>query len=461
MRNFRTRVLIVFTLPVLTVIITSNLFFVWFIAKYHRKMSESEFSNIAQTISTLIRIDNTVQSSSSDVSAERMNNMDLDEKLKKILDNIQAMRSVYLLKKADDHSFHVVAGAHSDKDMGPILLTGKQYTIDNLPGILMGSVVPVVLRDRDGLYRTRFMTGYVPVRDVDGKPLMVLRLKYDMATGDGKFHRMIYLEILGITVFLILLTVLFGIFVSKQISIPVRNLVEGIENVQRGNLAFRINVESNDEFGQLARTFNKMVNSLNASRKILHTYLYRTIRSMVSILEARDPYTKGHSERVAYFSEKIARKLELPEIKVSLLKEVALLHDIGKLGIEESILHKAEPLTEQEWNIIRKHPVVGKEILRPIFFEKEALEIVSQHHERFDGKGYPCGFQGNQINIMTQILAVADAFDAMISERAYRKPKSKSEAIRELKENSGTQFNPDIVKVFLQILEEEMYETLG
>ncbi|MCM8828487.1 MAG: HD-GYP domain-containing protein, partial [Candidatus Omnitrophica bacterium] len=224
---------------------------------------------------------------------------------------------------------------------------------------------------------------------------------------------------------------------------------------------FRLKVEGDDEFGKLARTFNKMADSLNASRKILRGYLYRTVRSMVSILEARDPYTRGHSERVASFSEKIARKMGLSEKKIALLKETALLHDIGKLGIEENILNKIEPPTDQEWDIIKKHPSIGAEVLRPIFFEKDAIDIVIQHHERFDGKGYPYGLSGNEINILAQILSVADAFDAMTSARAYKEPMSKSEAARELKEKSGTQFNPDIVNAFLQILEDEMHHVLG
>ncbi len=137
------------------------------------------------------------------------------------------------------------------------------------------------------------------------------------------------------------------------------------------------------------------------------------------------------------------------------------MHDIGKLGIEEKILNKVDPLTEEEWKIIKRHPISGKEILRPVFFEKDGLEIISQHHERFDGNGYPHGLSGKETNILAQILSVADAFDAMTSARAYRKPLSKSEAIRELKENSGSQFNPEVVNIFLKILEDERHEVLS
>ncbi|HXK44857.1 MAG TPA: HD-GYP domain-containing protein, partial [bacterium] len=165
--------------------------------------------------------------------------------------------------------------------------------------------------------------------------------------------------------------------------------------------------------------------------------------------------------RVASISEKIAIKMGLPEKKVKILRETALLHDIGKLGIGEHILQKTEPLTEEEWKIIKTHPVVGEEILRPVFFEKDAMEIVKQHHERFDGKGYPDGLDKNDINLLARILSVADAFDAMTSARAYRKPLSIPEAMKELKANSGTQFDPDIVNTFLKILEEEMHELVG
>ncbi|MGC8805885.1 MAG: HD-GYP domain-containing protein, partial [Candidatus Ratteibacteria bacterium] len=342
----------------------------------------------------------------------------------------------------------VVAGANADK--GTELSRGTSYSADKFPGILMGFAVPFVSEKGNG-----FLTGYAPLRNANGTPVAVLKIDYDIRHATG-IRYTIYLQIIGTSIVLIILVVLFGFFISRQISVPVNDLVEGIKNIQRGNFEYRIPLRSDDEFGKLARTFNQMTTGLVASRKMLQGYLYRTIRSFVTILEARDSYTKGHSERVAFFSEKIATRMGIPEKKIKILRETALLHDIGKFGIGENVLQKEEPLTEDEWNIIKTHPVVGEEILRPVLLEKDALEIVRQHHERFDGTGYPDGLDKSNINLLAQILSVADAFDAMTTARAYRKPLSISEAIKELKENSGRQFNPDIVNVFLKILEEEM-----
>jgi len=447
LRSFRARIFFVFVLPVLIVIITGNAFLCWYMLKHQRKLLKTELLSIAVTCAaTLDTGQITAIFDHSDVSS-----VSLERTLKKIINDIPSVSSICILTRQGNGNFLVVAGANSDA--GTAFLKGNSYPVDKFPGILMGFAVPFVSEKNN---RSGFLTGYVPLRDASGTPVAVLKVDYNVRNMEGIKHT-IYLQTIGTSIILIALVVLFGFFISHQISVPVNALVEGIKNIQRGNFEYRISLRTNDEFGQLARIFNQMTTGLVASRKMLQNYLYRTIRSFVTILEARDSYTKGHSERVASISEKIAIKMGLPEKKVKILRETALLHDIGKLGIGEHILQKTEPLTEEEWKIIKTHPVVGEEILRPVFFEKDAMEIVKQHHERFDGKGYPDGLDKNDINLLARILSVADAFDAMTSARAYRKPLSIPEAMKELKANSGTQFDPDIVNTFLKILEEEMH----
>jgi putative nucleotidyltransferase with HDIG domain len=176
------------------------------------------------------------------------------------------------------------------------------------------------------------------------------------------------------------------------------------------------------------------------------------VQSLIRILEARDAYTKGHSEKVAEYSEKIAKGMGFDPEKVELIKEIALLHDIGKLGIHESILNKKEKLTDQEWEIIKTHPIIGEEILKPVNISEELLTVVRNHHERHDGNGYPDRLSSDSISIFASIVSVADAYDAMVSPRAYRPAMPKAKAVEELRRNRGTQFSSIVVDTFLAVI---------
>lgn len=176
-----------------------------------------------------------------------------------------------------------------------------------------------------------------------------------------------------------------------------------------------------------------------------------TIQSLAAAIDAKDPYTKGHSERVADYSVKIARALKLPEARVEKLKYVALLHDIGKMGIREQILNKPSMLTVTEFDEMKKHSVTGAEIVGKVRRFQEETEIIRHHHERWDGKGYPDGLKGTAIPLGARIVAVADTFDAMTSDRPYRKALTPEEALKEIEKCAGTQLDPDVVKLFCEI----------
>jgi len=173
-----------------------------------------------------------------------------------------------------------------------------------------------------------------------------------------------------------------------------------------------------------------------------------TMKSLAHVVEAKDPTTRGHLDRTAHYGLALARKVD-PELAER--PEVAygfFLHDIGKVGIPESILCKAGPLTDLEWIVMRSHPNQGSRIVEPIPFMGEAVEIVRTHHERFDGGGYPLGLRGEEIPLAARIFAIADSFDAMTSDRPYRSALSSEEAVAEICAGSGTQFDPTCVEAF-------------
>lgn len=186
---------------------------------------------------------------------------------------------------------------------------------------------------------------------------------------------------------------------------------------------------------------------------IQQSYL-NAIRSLINSLEARDRYTKGHSEQVAYYALLIGKKMGLKSNELEILRNASYLHDLGKVGIKDNILLKPGPLTEIEKEIIRKHPLITVQILEPLNVKKEEMEACLYHHERVNGKGYPTGLKGEEIPFLARILAVADAYSAMISERPYRKSLTKQEAIEELRRYSGEQFDSKIVEVLVEIIEE-------
>ena len=177
-------------------------------------------------------------------------------------------------------------------------------------------------------------------------------------------------------------------------------------------------------------------------------YYLQTIKSFAHALEAKDQYTHGHSQQVTRYAEVLAKGLQLDPQRINLLLQAAMLHDIGKIGISESILNKPAKLTEEEYLIVKKHPTTGKHILAPITSLAAIVPVVYHHHERWDGAGYPDGLKGQEIPLLARILTVADAFDAMTSSRAYRQEMDSSRAFQELELYAGSQFDPELVEVF-------------
>lgn len=178
-----------------------------------------------------------------------------------------------------------------------------------------------------------------------------------------------------------------------------------------------------------------------------------TIQALNKTVEAKDPYTSAHANRVGEYAVELAEAFELPFTSIENIKTAAILHDIGKIGINDSILNKASRLTAEEYQEIMKHPSIGADIICKVDFLKDITVIVKHHHERYDGKGYPDGLKGDEIPIEASVLMIADSYDAMTSDRPYRKALTQEEAIEELRKNAGTQFHPELVVKFISIIE--------
>ena len=193
----------------------------------------------------------------------------------------------------------------------------------------------------------------------------------------------------------------------------------------------------------------------------LERFVINMVKSLVFAIEAKDDYTRGHSERVCRYSLLMAEKLGLDEERKKILQWSSILHDSGKIGIPESILNKPWRLEDEEYQIIKNHPMKGHTILEPLEQLASSLPGMLHHHERYDGKGYPQGLKGKKIPLEARIIAVADTFDAITSNRAYRPAKTPEEAIKEMEKVAGTQLDPDLVKVFKEVFTEDLVPKQG
>ena len=208
------------------------------------------------------------------------------------------------------------------------------------------------------------------------------------------------------------------------------------------------------ELGELYRLERARSAELERVLASLQDTYIATMKSLAQVIEAKDSTTRGHLDRTQRYGLALARRVD-PDIVTAELGYGFFLHDIGKVGIPEHILCKRGPLSGQEWEVMRTHPVLGAQIVAPIAFLQGAVELVRHHHERFDGAGYPDGLAGADIPLAARVFAVADSFDAMTSDRPYRGAMAIERALAEIEGGAGTQFDPQVVRVFVQMIHDD------
>ncbi len=256
-----------------------------------------------------------------------------------------------------------------------------------------------------------------------------------------------------VAVLSLLIAAAVGLFCARALSRPVSELAAKARLIAEGNYSQRVEVRGTREIAELARTFNTMSAAIeDAVEKIKkiarenQELFFNSIRALAAAIDAKDPYTRGHSERVARYAVVIARHMGLTADEVRKVRIAALLHDVGKIGIDDRILRKPTALTDEEFEVMKTHPVKGAVIMGQIPQLREVIPGMKHHHEKWDGTGYPDGLLREEIPLLARIVTVADTFDAMTTTRPYQKAMQLEFVVSRIKSFTGTRFDPQVVK---------------
>lgn len=258
----------------------------------------------------------------------------------------------------------------------------------------------------------------------------------------------------------VLASILVSIFAARRITNPLHVLTESSRALARGDFSQRVHLWSRTEIGELAQTFNSMseelerfVEDLKRAADENRALFMGSIQMLAGAVDEKDPYTRGHSDRVTRYSLMIAKEMNLPSSFMEILQISAQLHDVGKIGIEDHILKKPGALTEEEFEVMKTHTTKGANILRPVTQLAEMLPGIELHHEALDGRGYPYGLKGDQIPLLARVIAVADTFDALTTNRPYQQAHTQEQALQIIKNLAGKRLDPAAVAALLAVCE--------
>ena len=252
------------------------------------------------------------------------------------------------------------------------------------------------------------------------------------------------------------LAIIASLVFASGIARPIRLLAERTREIAAGNYAQRVQLKTHNEIGELAENFNLMSGSIEKAieqlKKAAHenqVLFINSVRMLAAAIDAKDPYTRGHSERVARYSVGIGKNLGLGDKEMRDLRVSALLHDVGKIGIDDRILRKPGALSEDEFEVMKQHPAKGAAIMSGVAQLIDIIPGMKYHHEKWSGGGYPDGLEGEQIPVQARIVAIADTFDAMTTNRPYQKAMEISYVVEKIKSFAGTRFDPRVVDAFV------------
>jgi HD-GYP domain-containing protein (c-di-GMP phosphodiesterase class II) len=256
----------------------------------------------------------------------------------------------------------------------------------------------------------------------------------------------------------VLISILVSIYAARRITNPLHVLTQSSRALARGDFSQRVNLLSRTEIGELANTFNTMsdelehfVEDLKRAAEENRELFMGSIQMLAGAVDEKDPYTRGHSDRVTRYSLMIAEEMKQPAAFLETLRISAQLHDVGKIGIEDHILKKPGALTEEEFEVMKTHTTKGANILRPVTQLAEMLPGIELHHEALDGRGYPYGLQGDQIPLLARVIAVGDTFDALTTNRPYQQAHTPDQALQIIKNLAGKRLDPKAVEALLAV----------
>jgi HD-GYP domain-containing protein (c-di-GMP phosphodiesterase class II) len=303
--------------------------------------------------------------------------------------------------------------------------------------------------DRDG-HKVEMLGSYATAELDKDTPLGVIAIQDERAalTSVADMRR----QTLMISLVAASFALLIGFFLARRLTKPVRDLAEGAHSIAAGDFSRRITASACTELGELGDSFNQMteqierfISDLQRAADDNRQLFIGTVKALAAAIDGKDPYTRGHSERVARFSIAIAQGMGLSDEEIEKIRISALLHDVGKIGIDDNILKKPAALTDEEFEVMKQHPQKGFKIMSQIPAMKEFLPGMYMHHEMINGCGYPQGLKGDEIPLMARIVSVADTFDAMTTDRPYQRAMKFEDAVARIQSFVGTRYDEQVV----------------
>jgi len=449
--GFQFKLTIVFIILLITLLVFNTYFIYQRTITQQKEDLRNKILGIAKLASMFIDINKHSQIKPEPASQNTPAYREIKTVLGKIRDTDPLIDSVYTMEKTEKENIWMFTVDSGDR-RGIAAYCGEPYDVSSIPEMRSAFNQPSVDKEPTADKWGAWLSGYAPLLNQQGEATAIVGVDVSFASIQ-KMRLLLAKRFLGVLILGIIFSWIMSWLLARSITSPLHKLILGAREVEKGNFEKKVKISSKDEIQELAVAFNLMTEGLKESQLKLHRNYLNTIKSLVLALEVKDPYTHGHSERVKNYSVDLARILRLSDEEVRLMDDICVLHDIGKIGIPENILSKPGPLSKEEWEQVKMHPLIGEKILEDIDFLKPGLTIVRDHHERPDGKGYPNKLKKDEISRMALIVAVADAFDAMTSDRPYRKAFSIDEAIAILKRNKNTQFDSRVVEAFVEYFE--------